>query len=60
MLPALLAVMSQEGSTLLLREVWFLTLRIIFWHRDHEEVSPSGQQLVCLQRTFIHETCVLP
>jgi len=60
MLHALLAVMSQRASTLLLMEMWFLTLRIILRHSDHEEVSPSAQQLVYLQRAFIHETCVLP
>lgn len=59
MLPALLAVMSQTVPTCLLMEMPFLTLRIILWHSDHEEVSSSAQQLVYLQRAFIHETCVL-
>ena len=41
-------------------EMCFLTLRIILCHSDHEEVSPSAQQLVYLQHTFIHEACVMP
>lgn len=34
-------------------DMWFLTLRIILGHSDHEEVSPSAQQLVYLQVKYM-------